>query len=170
MRCASQYEWELYQDGEQPQARREELKNHLAKCPACSELVDTLRRESSLISGALAATPLPSDLEGVIRLRLAAPGDDGGRPIWFLLPVIGLAGVFIALYNGWTVLEQFGILVRYLGFRDLLLQFVFAVTGIMIELAKFALRGQSVLPALTVLILCMFWMRIKILRGGRANV
>lgn len=150
--------------------RQEELRKHIAECPSCSEIVESLSSEYHLFAEALAATPLPPDLESLIKLRLTALKHEGGRPLWFMLPAIGIAGLLIAAYNGWNLFEQVWTLARYLGTGDFLLQLLFTVTGVIFEFAGSILRGQPVLPSLTILVLCLLWMKIKLAKGGRVHV
>lgn len=170
MQCASQYEWELYLDGEQPSMRREKLREHLAECPSCSEIVESLNKESRLFAEALAATPLPPDLEDYIKQRLTLPKHEGGRLIWFILPVIALAGVMMALYYRWSMIEQLWAMAGFLANWGMLLQIFLAAAKYIVILAGSALRGQPLLPSLTILILIVFWLRIKLLKGGRVHV
>lgn len=171
MQCPGEYELELYLDGELPPARQEELTGHLADCPACGGMVASLRREGALLSSALAATPLPFDLAAVIEYRMVATVDSGKRWLWFFLPALCLAAMSVALNTGWWPLfEKLRTLLNLLGFGDLLLQFAIFIAGILEGLADAAVRGKSVLPALTVLILCLLWTQLELRKGGKAHV
>lgn len=171
MQCPREYEWERYVDGESPPSRQEELKSHLVGCPECGRLVAHLRREGALISAALAATPLPPDLSAIIKQRFVSTSKNGGRWLWFFLPMLSLAAAFVALDAGWWPLfEKMRAIVNLLGGGDLLFQFVLFSGGLMEGLADAAMRGKSVMPALTVLVSCVLWMQLKIRIGGRAHV
>lgn len=170
MQCADQQEWELFLDGEVPPVRQEELKSHLASCPACGRLVADLQQESQLITAALAAVPLPPDLTAVINRRLAVTGDRGGRWLRIFLPALTAAGMLVALAIGWWPLfEKARDVLNLLGFGNPLPQLALLAAGSISGLAEDAIRGKSVTPALTVFVFCVLWMQIKIKLGGRAH-
>lgn len=171
MPCPNHSEWELYLDGELPLQRKGELEYHLAGCPACSGLLNRLRREEALLTAALSATPLPPDLAVTIKSRLSGTTHGGGGWLWYFLPALGLAGLFVAVMAGWwPLLERLRAITSLLGNGDLFLQLAFFTVKTLAGLAGTALRGGATLPALAVLVLCMLWMKITLQRGGRAHV
>lgn len=171
MQCPEQYEWELFVDKEMSPLRQGELKSHLEGCPACGTLLATLRQEDELIAVALAATPFPPDLTAVIKSRLVKAGDHGRRWLRLFLPALALTGMLVALGIGWWPLfEKLQAVLNLLGFGDPLLQLIFLAAGVMRGLAEAVIRGKSVMPALTVFVLCVLYVQLKIKLGGRAHV
>ncbi|HUJ41570.1 MAG TPA: hypothetical protein VLW54_13595 [Candidatus Acidoferrales bacterium] len=84
----------LYVEGQLESAAAREVVVHLEQCAACRRLLDTLKRESLLLTQALAEQdePLPA--------RLAAPGVAEGLSWgWLLAFGLGAAG----LYTFWSV-------------------------------------------------------------------
>lgn len=170
--CPNEFEWDLYNDRELPPERLQELEGHLEGCPACGLLVRGLRQEESLISAALASTPLPPGLTAAIERRLAPKDETAG---WFqvILPGLGLAGILAALYSAWwPLLERILAAATLIGIGEFLPRFLLAAAGIMGEAAATAVRGSAVTPAITFLAFCLgvLLMQIKYGKGGRAHV
>jgi len=57
MDCFSELHYSIYVDGELPADERSQVDEHLLVCPRCRALVAALRRESSLLTDVLQATP-----------------------------------------------------------------------------------------------------------------
>jgi anti-sigma factor RsiW len=171
MRCVNQFEWELFLDGELPEAELEGFEKHLGRCSECKGIVDRLRQEGAFIASALAATPLAPDLAAAIERRLTATNDSAGKWLWLFTLALGPVGIFLAHSAGWfALLEKLrAVLNLFLG-QGLLVKFGFTAVKIMGGLADGALKGKPVLPALAILFICMLWVQFKLFKGGSAHV
>ncbi|MEW6727586.1 MAG: hypothetical protein AB1327_11625 [Bacillota bacterium] len=166
MRCLNEYEWELYVDGELP-AQQQELERHLRSCAACAELVAGLRKEETLIYAAIAGTPLPFNLPAAIERRIALQEARDGW--WTLagLTVVILMAAMLAFFLLWLPLAQKTLAVAgILGRGELLTMTVLGVARAFRHLAGAAVQGGTVLPALTMLVLGLIWVKFNLRRGG----
>lgn len=161
----------MYLDGELQPVEQKKLEEHLITCSACSRRLAESRQEDALISSALASTPLPADLTAVIRRRLLDVESGGGRWLHLVLPALLLISMLASLAFNWLPLaerirEAAGMIVGGVTMLELGLLAARAVAS----LAEAATAGSSLLPAATVLLICVVWLRAKIRKGGYAHV
>ena len=57
MECYSEQTCAIFADGELAVDEARHLRDHLAKCPRCQELVDALRAENRILSESLCESP-----------------------------------------------------------------------------------------------------------------
>lgn len=130
-----------------------------------------LLREDYLIASAIASTPLPADLAAEVNRRLKEMESGGGRWLRLTLPALMLISTMLSVYFNWLPLvvrlrEVLGPLLS----GNLILEFVMMAVNTAARLAQAAMAGGPLLPAVTVLAFCMFWLRIKMRKGGHAHV
>ncbi|HBV97225.1 MAG: hypothetical protein JL50_09135 [Peptococcaceae bacterium BICA1-7] len=170
MNCPGNFEWSLFLDNELPPAKKEEMEEHLDRCRDCRLLADSLQEENRFIGAALAATPLPLNLEEFIRHRLRSKSRAEIRWLFILIPAAALTGILAVSAAGlWSLLENVFFFAIMLAGGTLFTEAALIIAGLLRQAALASLSGELALPALMVIVFCLTWIKIRLRKGGPAH-
>src|SRR2546428_7826561 len=95
MECYSEQMWVIFVDGELAVAEARRLRDHLATCQRCGELVDALRAENRILGESLHELPEETaEPVGFPRLRLSR--------VWGDLAALAAVLALVSVFSAWV--------------------------------------------------------------------
>jgi predicted anti-sigma-YlaC factor YlaD len=169
MICPDRFSWNKYLDNEMDKNDRSRYAAHLYVCPECHSLVSELERQNELIALVLKDTSVPSDLEAMVKKRLAILANRRLRIQIGILSVLTISAILMGSIYWWSLMAGTQGFLNTILVGSLKFEVILFLVRFLISVGGETLKGGSVTPALTLLIIVMFWLSRYIKKGGYAN-
>ena len=169
MICPDSFSWNKYLDNEMDENDRGRYAAHLSGCQECHSLVSGLERQNELIALVLQDTSVPSDLEAMVKRRLAILANRRRRIQIGILSLLTISAILMGSIYWWSLIAGTQGFLHIILVGSLKFDVILFLVRFLVSVGEETLKGGSVTPALTLLTIVMFWLGRYIKKGGYAN-